>query len=299
MLGLIPFRELPYVLRAFLILNTVVFILSMLRIPVIEWFAFRADLFFGGEIWRLFTYLFSHEHPLHFFFNMLMLWMFGGELSLAMGQRRFGSFYLICGAMSMLLSMWFHPSTIGASGALYAVMFAYAWIYPERTILVFLVFPMKMKWAIYAFAALDFLMFSSNQGGGVAHLTHLGGFLAAFLWLKFFDGSELWGVYRQKTPWGRWFEGREVFRASPKPVMPPGMPQKTVVVDFRSNVVEETAQGAMDQKNEGDVMDDQERLDAVLAKVSKSGMDSLSEEEKDFLLEASRLRQIRSGRTKE
>jgi membrane associated rhomboid family serine protease len=299
MLGLIPFRELPYVLRVFLILNAVVFGLSLLRVPVIDVLVFRIDSFFSGEVWRLFTYMFSHEKPLHFLFNMLMLWMFGGEVAQAMGQRRFASFYLACGALAMLLSMWFHPFTLGASGALYAVMFAYAWIYPERTILMFLVFPMKMKWAIYAFAALDFLMFSSSQGGGVAHLTHLGGFLAAFLWLKFFDSSELWGVYRQKTPWGRWFEGREVFGTSAKPVMPPGVPQKPVVVDFRPMAGEQSANGSVDSSNEGDVMDDQERLDAVLAKVSKSGMGSLSEEEKDFLLEASRLRQIRSGRTKE
>lgn len=140
------------------------------------------DVFPGFRIWQPFTYMWLHSPSdyFHIVFNCLFLWMFGGALEQAWGQKGFLRFYLICGVGAGLVvvvsGLLFAPETkvLGASGAIYGLVVAWAIAYPNRVIYIFGVFPMKGKhFALIpiGFAVLDFL----TRAHGVSHAAHLGG----------------------------------------------------------------------------------------------------------------------------
>jgi membrane associated rhomboid family serine protease len=146
------------------------------------------------QLWRIVTYMFLHGGIFHILFNMLALWMFGTELERLWGTRNFLKFYFTCGvgagALTVLFSLLpfdfaralLYSNVIGASGAIYGLLLAYAMTYPERPILL-LVFwvPAKICVAILGGIAL----FASISGpGGVANATHLGGLVIAYFYLK-------------------------------------------------------------------------------------------------------------------
>lgn len=142
----------------------------------------------GFEIWQLFTWMWLHSPTdlFHILFNCLFLWMFGGTLELAWGSKAFLRFYLICGIGSgiivLLFGLIFDPSTkvLGASGAIYGLVAAWAISFPNRIIYFFGVFPMKGKhFALIpiGFAVLDFL----TRVQGISHAAHLGGLVIGAL----------------------------------------------------------------------------------------------------------------------
>lgn len=280
-----PFKSLARSLQVILILNLLVFVLgfvgSWMGFSLMDWLVFNRPAFLGSfQFWRVFTYMFAHMDPIHFFFNMLMLWMFGAEVAEIMGNKKFTLFYLGAGVVAMLASMYWHPFVLGASGALYAVMFAYAHYYPTRQILIFFVIPMQMKYAIYVFALLDLLLVSGSNAVSVAHLTHIGGFVAAFIFFKWLEPL----LPATPTPMERWME--QIRKSQ-------SMGQVTRVDFTRDSAQSLTPEQPVEH------LVAEAQLDEILAKVSKGGLGSLSEEEKDLLLQASRTRQIRSGKMKE
>ena len=147
-------------------------------------------------IWQPFTYLFLHDNRsvFHILFNMLVLWMFGVQLERLWGTRFFLRYYFVAGIgaavvtlVVSLLPFSFSPETyvaptIGASGAVYGLLLAFALYYPETPILLFLLFPIPAKYFVMILGAIAFL--SAPRGGGVAHITHLGGLLAGYLFLR-------------------------------------------------------------------------------------------------------------------
>lgn len=147
-----------------------------------------------GWIWQFVTYMFLHSQgdPLHLIFNMLMLWMFGSELERAWGGRRFLQFFLVCGigagviaaVFNLLFSMPFIP-TIGASGALFGLLIAYGIMFAERVIL-FIIFPMKARTLALIMIAMNVMMLlaSGASGSTVSAISHLGGALVGYLYLK-------------------------------------------------------------------------------------------------------------------
>jgi membrane associated rhomboid family serine protease len=277
-----PFQYLPRVIRYLLIVNLALFLLILLadwqKIPLASLLAFHLPaVIYEGQIWRVVTYMFTHMDPMHFLFNMLGLWMFGDEVATQMGERRFLGFYLGTGVFAIVASGYFHPTVIGASGALYAVMFAYARYWPDRVIQLFFVFPVRMRNAIYIFAVIDFLMIS-RSGSPVAHLTHLCGFLGAFVYFRLWDKPSVLG--------GAW--------NAPKA-------GQVRVVDFSqpSQTPVQTGFPAQQPVEKPDFEYDEGKLDAILAKVSRVGLDNLAEHEKDYLIEASRVRRIRRGNHQE
>jgi len=140
--------------------------------------------------WQVFTYMFAHASIWHLLFNMLGLFFFGIQLERRIGSNEFLLFYLLSGTLAGLFSLlvyWatgaYHVWLVGASGAVFAVLLAYATYYPRSTILIFGIIPVKAPVLIVGYAAIEiFSMFSRNQGN-VAHLTHLAGFGFAFLYL--------------------------------------------------------------------------------------------------------------------
>lgn len=147
-------------------------------------------------LWQFTTYLFLHAGVVHLLFNMFMLWMFGRDVETALGSRRFVFFYLLCGAGAGLCACLFYgPSTVimGASGAIFAVMVAFAMLFPDRlvTLLVFFVLPvtMKARYLVMIFAGIEILFIVGNvEGDFVAHAAHLGGALFGYAYIRYMRG---------------------------------------------------------------------------------------------------------------
>lgn len=141
-------------------------------------------------VWQLVTYLFLHGGFGHILWNMLALWMFGAEIERTWGTRRFLQFYFFCGAgagvsVVVLNYLFGNPDvpTIGASGAIYGILMAYAILFPNRTILFGFLIPIQVKYFVMIIGAIAFLS-SFGPNTGVSEFAHLGGLLFGFLFLK-------------------------------------------------------------------------------------------------------------------
>jgi len=147
-------------------------------------------------VYQLVTYMFIHAGLLHILFNMLALWMFGTELERMWGTRFFLKFYFItgigAGALTVLLTylLPFGPLRqlqvsyiVGASGAIYGLLLAYAMYFPDRQIYMYLVFPIPARIFVLIMGAIA-LYLSMSDSGGVANATHLCGLLVAYVYLK-------------------------------------------------------------------------------------------------------------------
>jgi len=146
-------------------------------------------------IWQLGTYMFLHGGLFHILFNMLALWMFGTELERIWGTRYFLKFYLVTGVGAGILTVLFsllpfgfaqqvhYSNVIGASGAIYGLLLAYAMYFPDRPIYMYFVFPIPARIFVAIMGAIAFLS-SLGDSGGVANATHLGGLIVAYLFLK-------------------------------------------------------------------------------------------------------------------
>ena len=146
-------------------------------------------------VWQLVTYMFLHGGIFHIVFNMLALWMFGTELERVLGTRYFLKFYFVtgigAGALTVLFSLlpfgFAHQlqgaNIIGASGAIYGLLLAYALYFPDRPIYMYFVFPIPAKIFVAIMGAIAFFS-SLSDAGGVANATHLGGLLVGYLYLK-------------------------------------------------------------------------------------------------------------------
>ena len=147
-------------------------------------------------IWQLGTYMFLHGGLFHILFNMLALWMFGAELERIWGTRNFLKFYFVTGIGAGVLSVAFSllpfaasqqlykSDIIGASGAIYGLLLAYAMYFPDRPIYYMMLFPIPAKYFVMIIGAIAFYASLSGAGGGVANATHLGGLVVAYLYLK-------------------------------------------------------------------------------------------------------------------
>jgi membrane associated rhomboid family serine protease len=146
-------------------------------------------------VWQIATYMFLHGGVFHIAFNMLALWMFGAELERIWGTRYFLKFYFVtgigAGALTVAVSLLpfafaqqlQHSIVIGASGAIYGLLLAYAMYFPDRPIYMYFLFPIPAKVFVAIMGAIAFFS-SLGEAGGVANATHLGGLLVAYLFLK-------------------------------------------------------------------------------------------------------------------
>jgi membrane associated rhomboid family serine protease len=186
----------PKGVRWLLIINTAVFLVCYLGGPSLQFYV-RGLLALSAEaavrtlmVWQIFTYMFVHFGILHLLFNMLALWMFGLPIEQTWGMRRFLKFYFLCGlaagvcvlVANILVRDWL-TATLGASGAVFGLMVAFGVLFPDAIILVFFLFPMKAKYAVMIYVAVEILVtFGPNTG--VSTVAHLGGAAFAYLYLK-------------------------------------------------------------------------------------------------------------------
>lgn len=179
--------------------NTGVFVAGALIAPLgnllIEVFGLRPEAVVTGfRFWQPATYMFLHGSIGHIFFNMLVLWMFGVQLERLWGPAYFLRFYFVTGVgagiatiVAGLLPFEFSGPTwvgvtIGASGAIYGLLMAFAVYYPNAPILVFFVFPIPARYFVMIIGAIAFL--SVPRDAGVAHVAHLAGLVVGYLYLK-------------------------------------------------------------------------------------------------------------------
>src|SRR4030066_1103740 len=181
------------VIKKLIIANVAVFLLQFLSsykiiylFGLVPYMVIREFYF-----WQLFTYQFLHGGLFHILFNMLALWMFGGELERIWGSSSFLKYYFLCGAGAgictvIFLSASLNP-TIGASGAIYGVLLAYGLLFPDRIIYIYMLFPMKAKHFVILMGAVSFFSSISATQSGIAHIAHLGGMVFGYLYLKKWD----------------------------------------------------------------------------------------------------------------
>ena len=132
--------------------------------------------------WSAVTYMFLHANFSHLFFNMLGLYIFGPPVEARLGGRRFGILYLSAGLTGALLSVLTSPApVVGASGAVYGAMLGFAWFWPRQQIMLWGVLGVEARWLIVAYTLMSLF---GVGGGGIAHFAHLGGFVGAWLYLK-------------------------------------------------------------------------------------------------------------------
>jgi len=176
--------------------NVVAFVATLVVPAITLAFGLRpADIFGKLHVWQPITYMFLHAGIFHILFNMLALWMFGVELERMWGSRFFVQYYFVCGVGAALTTallsflpgsfgqQLYYSLTIGASGAVYGVLLAYALYFPSRPIYMYFVFPIPAKYFVAIIGAIS-LLSSMSAGGGIAHTTHLGGLVAGYLYLK-------------------------------------------------------------------------------------------------------------------
>jgi membrane associated rhomboid family serine protease len=146
-------------------------------------------------LWQPATYMFLHGGIFHIVFNMLALWMFGTELERVWGTRYFLKFYFVTGIGAGALTVLFaylpfafarqlqYANIIGASGAIYGLLLAYAMYFPDRPIYMYFIVPVPAKVFVAIMGAIAFVS-SLGESGGVANATHLGGLAVGYLFLK-------------------------------------------------------------------------------------------------------------------
>jgi len=251
-------------IRALLAANITVFIIqwllglsrSSLGDAFIGFFGLvPADALPRLHLWQFATYMFLHGGFWHLFFNMFALWMFGSEIETLWGRRAFLTYYFVTGlggGLTYTLTSWGSTAPlVGASGAIFGLLLAYGLLFPDREILLYFLIPIKARYFVLLFGLLELLAAWLGSGGNIGHFAHLGGMLFGYIWLKA-------GLQRGTgvLSW-RQRQARARFRV------------------IRTDRPEPRTHG-------------RERIDAILEKISREGLQSLTPEEQEILRGASR-----------
>ena len=203
-------------------------------------------------IWQPFTYLFFHGGIWHLLINMFVLWMFGSELERLWGKEHFLKFYFVTGVGAGLVTMIFGLNSmtpiVGASGAVYGVLLAYGLTYPNRTVYLYGIIPIKSLWFVIGIGVIAF-MSSFDNVSQISHLTHLSGMMIGYLMLKRpVRFNDLWFTIRKRT----------------------------LEYKIKHEEKKVTQHQAIERE-----------IDRILDKINREGFDSLTEEEHDRLYKGS------------
>jgi membrane associated rhomboid family serine protease len=240
----------PYV-RILLFANIGVFFLQNTQ----RWVT-SAFIFVPREIlqtpWTIITYMFLHAGMMHLVFNMLGLFFFGPRVEERLGSRNFLTLYFLSGISGALLSLVTSPGSavLGASAAVFGVMLAFAWFWPDMPIHIWGIIPVPARMLVIITTVLSLWSGLGGVRSGVAHFAHLGGYLGAWLYLKWLDRK------------------RQDFRKKATA----GSPVRELKFTKRPEV---------DLKKVHEV--NREEVNRILDKISAHGMSSLTPQERLFL----------------
>jgi membrane associated rhomboid family serine protease len=280
------FSFFPPVIKSLLIINTIAWVLFGFFLPLFTWrgapiFAIVTDYLALWPVgihfypWQLVTYMFLHGGIGHLFFNMLALWMFGMELENLWGSRTFFLFYMVCGIGAGLANLLFAPllgqtaPTVGASGAIFGVLIAFGMLFPDRPIYIWFLLPIRAKFFVMIYIGIELFYGITGTTDGVAHVAHLGGALVGYIFLMVMAGRI------------------------------PGRSALIALANFGSSMGgsrrkrEDVREAQFYDINTGSRVDPDERgtqqvIDEILDKINRDGYQSLTEEEKKILAEASK-----------
>ena len=224
-------------------------------------------------IWQLFTYQFLHGGILHLFFNMWVLWMFGNELEGVWGKNEFLKYYLFSGTGAGIIIFMVNyfvldqlNPTLGASGAILGLLLAYAMYWPERTIIIWFVIPVKVKYLVLVIGLISILSsIDPRDRSMISHVGHLGGMVAGYVYLRFYRGKKVFGLmgYSNGSP-------------------------GTAISNFLKRFRKGNFNKKMDIFKYTNKEQHEQKIDELLDKITKNGIHSLTSSEREFLLEASR-----------
>ena len=309
-------REIPTITKNLLIINVLAYFLGAVlgtRFGDLnDIFGLHFFLAPDFRVYQFITYMFMHVGLSHLFFNMFALWMFGCIVERTWGARRFLIYYMVCGIgagllqevaqfvqfymlsadnipgfnlslvgkvvndNSMLLNTW---TTVGASGAVYGILLAFGMLYPENRMFIFpLPVPVKAKWFVVGYAAIELFMALSTPGDNVAHLAHLGGMLFGFLLIRYWlrhpgcgyncgGGQQFFDSLRSS------WERRTHRKAD-------------TARSFGHTSTRSNGERNADRDFNARRRASQEEIDRILDKIRRNGYDSLTREEKQTLFDA-------------
>jgi membrane associated rhomboid family serine protease len=202
--------------------------------------------------WTIITYMFLHGPIMHILFNMLGLYFFGPRVEQRLGSSRFLWLYFLSGIAGALLHMWLAPQSpiIGASAAIYGVVLAFARFWPTDKIYIYGVLPLEARWLVII--TILYAIYSGMNGSqaGAADFAHLGGYVGAYLYLKWLEETQ--GTKRFKQ-----------LAVSPLP--------DRQLTNWKSVDMQSVHSLNRDEVNR------------ILDKINASGLASLSPQEKQFL----------------
>ena len=329
--------NIPTITKNLLIANVVCYLLTLVMGP---WMNANFGLHFflasNFQVYQLFTYMFMHGGLTHLLFNMFALWMFGSVVEQVFGQRRFVLFYLVCGigaglfqemaqyvqlyndiaannpevgflelahivSTNNLAPMLNGMTTVGASGAIYGIVLAFGMTFPdERIFIIPIPFPIKAKWFVMGYAAIEVFSAMATPGDGVAHLAHLGGMVVGYFLIRYwrthpYGGRRSWhkpnmfgggggggwtiggggGSSRQRSGgWGNWkSRGGSSTHGS---------------THSGSHSTTNGSTGNPDWDYNARQRANQAETDRILDKIRRSGYDSLTAAEKQHLFDNSK-----------
>lgn len=311
--------NIPTVTRNLLIINVLVFlateVMGITGVDLNNLFGLHFFLAPDFHVYQLVTYMFAHGGWSHIFFNMFALWMFGCIVERTWGARKFLFYYIVCGigaglfqelaqfcqfymlademipgfsmSQTMLvvrsnvafLNAW---TTVGASGAIYGILLAFGMLYPEERIFIFpLPVPVKAKWFVVGYAAIELFMAFSTSGDGVAHLAHLGGMVFGYFLIRYWRSHP--GISYNRRGGQQFFDSlrssweRRTHRSADS---------------FGRGRAQGTDGGHTRRESDWDYnarrKAEQEEVDRILDKIRHSGYDSLTRDEKQRLFDNSR-----------
>jgi membrane associated rhomboid family serine protease len=277
----------PWVKRL-LIANAAVFMVAFVLVRVLgytwflDWVAFGPTRFLTRP-WTVLTYAFVHVGIGHILGNLLTLFFFGPPLEDRWGSRGFLKFYLIAAGGAALFSALFYfwdPANwiIGASGATFGMMLAFAMYWPDMLIHVWGIFPIKAKWLVGIMGFVQLLLAADGSGGQVAVLAHLGGMLTAYLYLKSPWAPHAWGDVPRST------RKPQQKRGGAALVPWSGKKQAAAAAQTATATQARPAAARKGKLNERELLDD---VDRILDKISAQGLGSLTDEERRRLDEVS------------
>ncbi len=178
-----------------IVANVAVFFVTFYLNPVVNgislfyWLSLVPPLVSHGYVWQFVTYMFVHASFSHLFFNMFAILMFGITLERAIGSREFLLFYFLTGTLSgitsYLVSIFSGQTNVvmmGASGAIYALLFLTSVMFPTARILLFFIIPLKMPFAVILYIVIEVVSQVLDLGGGIAHYIHLSGIVFAWIY---------------------------------------------------------------------------------------------------------------------
>ena len=303
-------RNIPVVTKNLLLVNIIAFvatwILQLRGLDLNDLLGLHFFMAADFQVWQLLTYMFLHSGFTHILFNMFALWMFGVVIENVWGPKKFLFYYISCGVgagimqeIAQFFSFYFTISaqdptigfgelfaighqlstqlngwtTIGASGAVYAIFLAFGMIFPNERIFIFpLPIPIKAKWFVMFYVAIDLFSAMSSSGDNVAHMAHLGGMLFGYLMIRYWNNHPTAGYGRSN--------GRQFFDRLKENFEKRSQPKMKVHKGGTNDREDDWEFNARKKQN-------QEEIDRILDKIRRSGYDSLTKEEKQKLFDSS------------